>query len=89
MGRGPTQPIAQPLLGFLIIPVVWLHHEPVSAPSAGSHWSQVVGWDPATWQVIMHDPYGEARLVGVGYQTTAIGSGKGQRYSQKNWGQRY
>jgi hypothetical protein len=37
----------------------------------------------------MHDPYGEARLVGGGYETTAIGSGKGQRYSERNWGRRW
>ena len=82
------QLIAQLRLGFPI-PVGWLHHGPVSAPSGGGHWSLVVGWDPDTRQVIMHDPYGEARLVGGGYETTAIGSGKGQRYSEKNWGRRW
>jgi hypothetical protein len=45
-----------------------------------------VGWDPATRQVILHDPYGEANLVGDGYETTAIGSGEGQRYSERNGG---
>jgi hypothetical protein len=82
------QLIAQLRLGFPI-PVGWLHHGHVSAPSGGGHWSLVVGWDPATRQVIMHDPYGEARLVWGGYETNAIGSGKGQRYSEKNWGRRW
>jgi hypothetical protein len=82
------QLIAQLYLGFPI-PVGWLHHGPVSAPSGGGHWSLVVGWDPETRRVLMHDPYGEANLVGGGYVTTAIGSGKGQRYSEKNWGRRW
>ena len=60
------QLIAQLRLGFPI-PAGWLHHGPVSAPSGGGHWSLVVGWDPATRQVIMHDSYGEARLVWGGY----------------------
>jgi len=48
------------------IPVGWLHHGPVNAPRGGGHWSLVVGWDPETRQVLMHDPYGEANLVGGG-----------------------
>jgi hypothetical protein len=82
------QLIAQLRLGFPI-PVGWLHHGPVSSPRVGGHWSLVVGWDPERRQLIMHDPYGEANLVGGGYVTTAIGSGKGQRYSERNWGQRW
>jgi hypothetical protein len=49
----------------------------------------VVGWIPETRQVLMHDPYGEANLVGGGYVSTAIGSGKAQRYSERNWGRRW
>ena len=82
------QLIAQLRLGFPI-PVGWLHHGPVEAPRGGGHWSLVAGWDPATRQVIMHDPYGEANLVGGGYVSTAIGSGKAQRYSERNWGRRW
>jgi hypothetical protein len=82
------QLIAQLRLGFPI-PVGWLHHGPVSSPRGGGHWSLVVGWDPERRRVIMHDPYGEANLVGGGYVTTAIGSGKGQRYSERNWGRRW
>ena len=37
----------------------------------------------------MHDPNGEALLVGGGYVTTAIGSGNVLRYSEKNWGRRW
>jgi hypothetical protein len=39
------QLIAQLQLG-IPIPVGWLHHEPVSAPTGGGHWSLVVGWVP-------------------------------------------
>lgn len=71
------------------VPVGWLHRGPVSSPSGGGHWTLAIGWDPATRQVIMHDPYGEANLTAGGYVTTAIGSGKGQRYSEGNWGARW
>ena len=70
-------------------PVGWLHKGPVSAPSGGGHWSLVIGWDPATRQLLMHDPNGEADLVAGGYVSTAIGSGKGLRYSERNWGRRW
>ncbi|MCS5699104.1 lysozyme [Cyanobium sp. FGCU-52] len=82
------QLIAQLQLG-IPIPVGWLHHGPVSAPVGGGHWSLVIGWDPARKAVLMHDPTGEADLVGGGYVTTAIGSGKGLRDSAKNWGRRW
>jgi hypothetical protein len=82
------QLIAQLKLGYPV-PVGWLHHGPVNAPSGGGHWSLVVGWDPAQRTVLMHDPNGEANLVGGGYVSTAIGSGRGQRYSEQNWGRRW
>ena len=37
----------------------------------------------------MHDPYGEADLVAGGFTCMSIGSGKGVRYSLKNWGARW
>lgn len=49
----------------------------------------MVGWDLASQTVLMNDPSGEADLVGGGYVTTAIGSGKGLRYSARNWGRRW
>jgi hypothetical protein len=82
------QLIAQLQLG-LPIPVGWLHHGPVTAPRGGGHWSLVTGWDPATRTVLMHDPNGEADLVGGGYARTAVGSGRAQRYSEGNWGRRW
>ncbi len=61
------QLIAQLRLGFPI-PVGWLQHGPVSAPREGGNWSLVVGWMPATRQVIMPDPYGwMVKGVGSGW----------------------
>jgi hypothetical protein len=37
----------------------------------------------------MHDPNGEGDLVNGGYVSTAIGSGQGLRYSERNWGRRW
>jgi hypothetical protein len=82
------QLIAQLRLG-IPVPVGWLHKGPVNAPSGGGHWSLVVGWDPTGRVVLMHDPNGEADLVGGGYVSTAIGSGRNRWYSEKNWGRRW
>jgi len=71
------------------VPVGWLHKGSVSAPSGGGHWSLVIGWDPSSRQLLMHDPNGEADLVGGGYVRTTIGSGKALRYSERNWGPRW
>jgi GH24 family phage-related lysozyme (muramidase) len=70
-------------------PVGWLHKGPASSPTGGGHWSLVIGWDPATRQLLMHDPNGEADLVNGGYVSTAIGSGQALRYSERNWGRRW
>ena len=70
-------------------PVGWLHKGPASSPSGGGHWSLVIGWDPATCQLLMHDPNGEADLVNGSYVNTAIGSGNALRYSERNWGRRW
>jgi hypothetical protein len=82
------QLIAQLRLG-IPVPVGWLHKGPVNAPSGGGHWSLVVGWDPTRRAVLMHDPNGEADLVGGGYVSTAIGSGRNRWYSERNWGRRW
>lgn len=67
----------------------WLHKGPATSPRGDGHWSLVVGRDRASKALIIHDPFGEANLVGGGYVTTAIGSGKSQRYSERNWGRRW
>jgi hypothetical protein len=84
----PEQLLAQLQLG-IPIPVGWLHHGPVDEPRGGGHWSLVIGWDPEREAVWMHDPNGEALLIGGGYVSTAIGSGRKLRYSIKNWGRRW
>jgi hypothetical protein len=84
----PEQLLAQLQLG-IPIPVGWLHHGPVDESRGGGHWSLVIGWDPEREAVWMHDPNGEALLIGGGYVSTAIGSGRKLRYSIKNWGRRW
>ena len=77
--------LEQQLRRGLPVPVGWLHHGPVSAPSGGGHWSLVIGWDPAPRQLLLHDPNGEADLVHGGYVSTAVDRGRSQRYSERNW----
>ena len=70
-------------------PVGWLHKGSAASPTGGGHWSLVIGWDPATRQLLMHDPNGEADLVNGGYLSQVINSGKSLRYSERNWGRRW
>jgi GH24 family phage-related lysozyme (muramidase) len=86
---GAIEHLIQQLQRGMPCPVGWLHKGPASAPHGGGHWSLVIGWDPATRQLLMHDPNGEADLVNGGYISTAIGSGKSLRYSERNWGRRW
>ena len=67
------------------VPVGWLHHGPVSAPSGGGHYSVVIGYNDKAW--IMNDPNGEASLVAGGYTKNMDGSN--QSYSFKNWNLRW
>jgi len=70
-------------------PVGWLHKGSATASTGDGHWSLVIGWDPGTRQLLMHDPNGEADLVNGGYVNTDIGSGQALRYSERNWGRRW
>ena len=70
-------------------PVGWLHKGSVASPTGGGHWSLVIGWDPATRQLLMHDPNGEADLVNGGYVSQAINSGQNLLYSERNWSRRW
>jgi len=87
--NGDNKALIQQLTKGIPCPVGWLHHGTAASPSGGGHWSLVVGWDPNTQQFLMHDPYGEADLVAGGFTRTTLGSGKGVRYSLKNWGARW
>lgn len=63
------------------VAVGWLHHGPVSDPQGGGHWSVVIGYT-ADGRFIHNDPYGEARLIGGGYENA---KGAGVKYSERNW----
>lgn len=63
------------------VAVGWLHKGPVTSPSGGGHWSVVIGYTPTHF--ILHDPNGEASLVGGGYVSNS--GGKAVQYSRKNW----
>ena len=86
---GAIDDLIQQLQRGIPCPVGWLHKGPASSPTGGGHWSLVIGWDPTTRQLLMHDPNGEADLVNGGYVNTAIGSGQAFRYSERNWGRRW
>jgi hypothetical protein len=86
---GNLEAIARKLAQGIPVPVGWLHRGPVGSPSGGGHWTLAIGWDPVARQVIMHDPNGEADLVRGGYVATAVGTGRGVRYSAENWGRRW
>lgn len=62
----------------------WLIHGHVSSPGGGGHWSLVIG--KSGDQYILHDPYGEADLVGGGYLDA---NGRNVRYSAENLGRRW
>ena len=86
---GSIETLARQVARGIPVPAGWLHKGPVTSPSGGGHWSLVIGWDPVTRQVIMHDPFGEADLVRGGYVSTALGSGRAVRYSAESWGRRW
>jgi len=86
---GRVEQLVEQLNRGIPCPVGWLHSGPASATSGGGHWSLVIGWDPATRQLLIHDPNGEADLMNGGYVSTSIGSGQALRYSERNWGRRW
>jgi len=87
--NGSIEHLIEQLQRGIPCPVGWLHKGPASSPTGGGHWSLVIGWDPGTRQLLMHDPNGEADLVNGGYANTAIGNGQALRYSERNWGRRW
>ena len=86
---GRIEHLVEQLRRGIPCPVGWLHKGSATSPTGGGHWSLVIGWDPATRQLLMHDPNGEADLVNGGYVSQAIKSGKNLRYSEGNWGRRW
>jgi len=84
---GRIEHLVQQLQRGLPVPVGWLHRGPVQAPSGGGHWSLVIGWEEQRQQLRIHDPNGEADLVGGFYRSDTTGNG--QLYSLRNWGRRW
>ena len=69
------------------IPVGWLHKGHVDAPGGSGHWSLIVGMDGE--DLVVHDPFGEARLVSGDYASKAPTAGQFVRYSRKSFGPRW
>jgi len=63
-----------------------LHHGPVSACSGGGHFVVITGFGPGYW--VVQDPYGSQDLVNGGWSNQALGAGKDQHYSFKNFNPR-
>ena len=67
------------------VPVGWLHHGPVTAPTGGGHWTLCIGFDAERF--VMNDPYGEADMRNGGYVSHTRGAGIA--YSRRNWLRRW
>ena len=65
----------------------YLHRGPVGAPSGGGHWLCVYGFDAHSW--IVHDPFGSCDLLNGGFAAQGGSSGKGQKYSYRNFNPRW
>ena len=63
-------------------PIGILHHGPVSAPSGGGHYINIVGFTDT--HAICHDPYGELNLVTGQWAATGQQDGKSVHYSWQN-----
>lgn len=69
------------------VAVGWLHRGLVSSPQGGGHWSLVVGATDS--HLVIHDPFGEADLVGGSYVDSSMTAGRFVRYSKRNFGPRW
>jgi len=67
------------------VPVGWLHHGPVAAPTGGGHWTLVIGFDAERF--VHNDPNGEADMRNGGYVNHTRGAGIA--YSRRNWLRRW
>jgi hypothetical protein len=64
------------------VPIGVLHKGPVSNPSGGGHWLDLIGYDDKHFDV--HDPFGEMDLIRGGYVSNSPGAGKNQKYTRLN-----
>jgi hypothetical protein len=64
-----------------------LHKGHVSRPAGGGHWVTAYGFDARNF--VVNDPYGELDLVNGTWVRTGGNSGKGLRYSYRNFNPRW
>jgi len=64
-----------------------LHKGSVNAPGGGGHWIVAYGFDTRCF--VVNDPYGELDLVNGTWARTGGNSGKGLRYSYRNFDPRW
>jgi len=69
------------------VAVGWLHKGTVSYPTGGGHWTCCIGFTPTHF--VHNDPNGECDMVNGGYVSNRATSGKGVKYSRKNWLRRW
>jgi len=67
------------------VPVGWLHHGPVTAPTGGGHWTLCIGFTAESF--VMNDPNGEADMRNGDYVNHT--QGQGIAYSRRNWLRRW
>jgi len=65
----------------------YLHKGSVTAPAGGGHWLACCGFDAHAWSVM--DPFGELDLINGGWLRSGGTSGRGLRYSYKNFNPRW
>lgn len=65
----------------------YLHRGPVGAPTGGGHWLSVYGFSPNGW--VVNDPFGTCDLLNGGFAAQGGSSGKGQKYSYRNFNPRW
>ena len=69
------------------VAVGWLHKGTPSYPTGGGHWTCCIGFTPTHF--VHNDPNGECDMVNGGYVSNRATSGKGIKYSRKNWLRRW
>lgn len=64
------------------VPIGILHKGPISSPSGGGHWIELIGYNDTCFFV--HDPFGELDLINGGYPRRGPLDGKCVSYTRKN-----
>jgi len=85
ISNGTTCDIREAIDAGRPVPVGWLHHGHVTAPSGGGHYSVITGYNETSW--IVNDPNGEANLATGGYTNNLQGASL--KYSFSNFNPRW